>query len=187
MLKLFLLVSFCQQSETSLSFSASIEVLKEKQPGFWYITALKQNIMLLVGFNKMPLQLGLSLRNHPQSNATYRCPTRQFPGQNACDTLSAFCVLGVSVASGSLWPHGRSTPGFPILHCHPRFAQTFVPWVSDAIWLSYPLLPPSPPAFNLSQHQGLFQWVGSSHQVTKELELQLQHQSFQWIFRIDFL
>ena len=46
---------------------------------------------------------------------------------------------------------------------------------------------PSPPAFNLSQHQGLFQWVGSSHQVAKVLEFQLQHQSFQWIFRTDFL
>ena len=45
---------------------------------------------------------------------------------------------------------------------------------------------PSPPAFSLSQHQGLFQRVGSLHQVTKVLELQLQHQSFQWIFRVDF-
>ena len=49
------------------------------------------------------------------------------------------------------------------------------------------LLPSSPPAFNLSQHQGLFQWVGSSHQVDKVLELQLQHQSFQWVFRFDLL
>ena len=52
---------------------------------------------------------------------------------------------------------------------------------------SHPLLSPSPPALNLSQHQGLFQWVSSSHQVTKVLEFQLQHQSFQWIFRTDFL
>ena len=52
---------------------------------------------------------------------------------------------------------------------------------------SHPLSPPSPPAINLSQHQGLFQWVGFSHQVAKVLELQLQHQSFQWIFRVDFL
>ena len=49
------------------------------------------------------------------------------------------------------------------------------------------LLPPSPPAFNLSQHQGLFQRVSSSHQVTKVLELQFQHQSFQWVVRVDFL
>ena len=58
--------------------------------------------------------------------------------------------------------------------------------VDDAVQPSHPLSPPSP-VFNLSQHQGLFQSVGSSHQVTKVLELQLQHQSFQWIFRTDFL
>ena len=52
---------------------------------------------------------------------------------------------------------------------------------------SHPLTPSSPFAFKLSQHQGLFQWVSSSHQVTKVLVLQLQHQSFQWIFRVDFL
>ena len=51
----------------------------------------------------------------------------------------------------------------------------------------HPLSSPSPPAFDLSQHQGLFQWVSSLHQVAKALEFQLQHQSFQWIFRTDFL
>ena len=80
-----------------------------------------------------------------------------------------------------------STPGFPVLHHLPEFAQTYVHWVSDAIQPSHPLSSPSPPAFNLSQHQGLFKWVGSSHQMAKALELQLQHQSFQWIFRFDFL
>ena len=52
---------------------------------------------------------------------------------------------------------------------------------------SHPLSSPSPPTFNLSQHQGLFQWVSSSHQVARLLELQLQHQTFQWVFRVDFL
>ena len=65
--------------------------------------------------------------------------------------------------------------------------KTYVHWVSDAIQPSHPLLSPSPPAFNLSQHQGLFQWVSSSHQVAKVLEFQLQRQSFQWIFRSDLL
>ena len=74
-----------------------------------------------------------------------------------------------------------STPGFPVLHCLLEFTQTHVHWVSDAIQPSHPLSPPSPPALNLSQHQGLFQRVSSSHPVTKVLEL--QHQSFQWIFR----
>ena len=59
-----------------------------------------------------------------------------------------------------------------------QFAQTHVHWVGDAIQPSHPLLSPSPPAFSISQHQGLFQWVSSSHQVAKVLEFQLQHQSF---------
>ena len=84
-------------------------------------------------------------------------------------------------------PMDCSTPGFPALHHLPEFAQTHVYWVGDAIQPSHPLSSPSPLAFNLSQHQGLLQWVSSSHQVAKILELQLQHQSFQWIFRVDFL
>ena len=71
-----------------------------------------------------------------------------------------------------------STPGFPVLHCLPEFAQILVYWVDDAIQPSHPLLPPSPIALNLSQNQGFFQWVSSLHQVAKILELQLQHQSF---------
>ena len=57
----------------------------------------------------------------------------------------------------------------------------------DAIQPSHPLLHPSPPALNLSQHQGPFQWTGSPHQVAKVLEFQLLYQSFQWLFRFDFL
>ena len=74
-----------------------------------------------------------------------------------------------------------STPGFPVLHYLPELAQTHVHWVGDAIQPSCPLSSPSPPAFSLSQHQGLFSWVNSSHQVAKELELQLENQSFQWM------
>ena len=80
-----------------------------------------------------------------------------------------------------------STPGLPVHHQLPEFTQIPVHQVGDAIQPSHPLSSPSPPAFNLSQHQGLFQWVSSSHQVAKVLEFQLQHQSFQWTFRIDFL
>ena len=82
-------------------------------------------------------------------------------------------------------PMGCSIPGFPVLHYILEFAQTHVHWISDAIQLSHPLSPLSPPTLDLSQHQDFFQWVGSSHQVAKVLELQLQ--SFQWIFRTDFL
>ena len=80
-----------------------------------------------------------------------------------------------------------SMPGLPVHHQLPEFIQTHVHWVSDAIQPSHPPSSPSPCTFNLSQHQGLFQWVSSSHQVAKVLEFQLQHQSFQWIFRTDLL
>ena len=80
-----------------------------------------------------------------------------------------------------------STPGLPVHHQLLEFTQTHVHRVGDAIQPSHPLSSPSPPAFHLSQHKGLFRWVSSSHQVAKVLEFQLQHQSFQWIFRIDFL
>ena len=72
-----------------------------------------------------------------------------------------------------------STPGLPVHHQLPELAQTHVHRVGDAIQPSHPLSSPSPPAFNLSQHQGLFQGVSSSQQVAKVLESQLQHQSFQ--------
>ena len=82
-------------------------------------------------------------------------------------------------------PMDLSTSGLPVHHQLLKFTQAHVHWVSDSIKPSHPLLSPSPPAFNVSQHEGLFQWVSSSHQVAKVLEV--QHQSFQWIFRTDFL
>ena len=85
-----------------------------------------------------------------------------------------------------------STPGFPVHQQLPEPTQTHVHCVGDAIQPSHPLASPSPPALNPSQHQALFQWVSSSHQVVKVLEFQLQNQSFQWIlglisFRMDWL
>ena len=80
-------------------------------------------------------------------------------------------------------PMDCSMLGLPV-HPHlPEFTQTHVHWVGDAIQPSHPLLSPSSLSFNLSQHQGLFQWVSSLHQVAKVLEFQFRHQSFQWIFR----
>ena len=98
------------------------------------------------------------------------------------------CCCSVTQSCPALCnPRDCSTPGFPGLHHLPELAQTHIHWVGDAMQPSHPLSPPSPPIINLSQHQGLFQWVSSSHQVDKVLELQLQHQSFQWTFRTDFL
>ena len=79
-------------------------------------------------------------------------------------------------------PIDCSTPGFLVLHHPPELTQTCVHWVGDTIQPSRPLLSLSPPTFNLSRHQRLFSWVSSLHQVAKLLEL--QHQSFQWIFRL---
>ncbi|CAI9153443.1 unnamed protein product [Rangifer tarandus platyrhynchus] len=76
-------------------------------------------------------------------------------------------------------PLNRSTPGLPVHHQLPETTQTHVHRVDDAIQPSHPLLSPFPPALDLSQHQGLFKGVSSSHQVAKVLEFQLQHQSFQ--------
>ena len=83
-------------------------------------------------------------------------------------------------------PIDCSTPGLPVYHQLPEFTQIHVHWVGDVIQPSHPLSSPSP-TFNLSQHQGIFKWVSSFHQVAKVLEFQLQHQSFQWTFRTDLL
>ena len=83
-------------------------------------------------------------------------------------------------------PMDCGMPGFPVLHYLLEFAETHVCWVGDTIQPSHPLSPASS-AFSHSQHWGLFQWVSSLHQVAKVLELKLQHQSFQWILRTDFL
>jgi len=84
-------------------------------------------------------------------------------------------------------PMNRSTPGLPVHHQLLEFTQTHVHRVSDAIQPSHPLSSPSPPAPNPSQHQSLFQWFSSSHEVAKVLEFQLQHQAFQWTPRADLL
>ena len=76
-------------------------------------------------------------------------------------------------------PMNHSMPGLPVHHQLPEFTQTHVHCVGDTIQPSHPLSSPSPPALNLSQHQGLFKLVSSSHQVAKVLEFQPQHQSFQ--------
>ena len=101
--------------------------------------------------------------------------------------FSILVVVFVAQSCPTLWdPMDYGTLGFPVLHCLLEFAQTHVHWIGDAIQPSHPLSPSSP-VLNLSQRQRLFQWISSSHQVAKLSELQLQHQSFQWIFRVDFL
>ena len=96
-------------------------------------------------------------------------------------------VVQCSVVSDSLQPHGLQHTRLPCPSPSPRACSNscllswwYHPTISSSV-------SPSLPALSLSQHQGLFQWVSSLHQVAKVLELQLQHQSFQWMFRVDFL
>ena len=94
--------------------------------------------------------------------------------------------------SDSLWPHGLQHARVPVHHQLLEPTQTHIHQVGDAIQLSHPLSAPSPPAFSLSQRQGLFQGVGSSNQVAKILKFQLQYQSFHeysghFSFRMDWL
>ena len=92
--------------------------------------------------------------------ACYHCLVRYAVWLCCCCSVTWLCPALCN-------PMDCSTPGFPVLHHLPEFAQIHLHWVGDAIQPSHPLLSPSPPAFNLSQHQGLFQWVSSSPQAAK--------------------
>ena len=120
----------------------------------------------------VPFSLRLCLILFPKSNFL----SVQFSSVQSLSHVRLFAI-----------PWTASSPGFPIHHQLLELTQTHVHGVGDAIQPSHPLLSPSPPAFNLSQYQGLFQWVSASHQVAKVLEFQLQHQSFQRLLRTDFL
>ena len=121
-----------------------------------------------------------SLWDHKESGVA-------FISQSCIYTLSQ-SVSSVAQSFPTLCdPMNRSTLGLLVHHQLPEFIQIHAHWVGDAIQPSHPLSSPSPTAPNPSQHQGLFQWVSSSHEVAKVLEFQLQHQSFQWTPRIDLL
>ena len=93
----------------------------------------------------------------------------ELPGKHS----TMCCYFSVAQSCPTLCnPMDCSMPGFPVLRHLSEFAQTHVLWVGDAIQPSHPLSSPFPPAFNLSQHQGPFQWVSSSYQVAKVLEFQ---------------
>ena len=117
-----------------------------------------------------------------QREILYHCATWEAKGYLGRKQKSKLIVQFSSVTQSCLIlcdPMDCSTPGLPVHHQLPKLAQTPAPLVNDAIQPSHSLSSPFPPAFNLSEHQGLFKSVGSSHQVAKVLEFQLQHQSFQ--------
>ena len=138
-----------------------------------------------------------SLRPHGFQHTRLPCLS---PSPRACSNLCPFSqwchpTISSSVQFSSVAQScptlcnsmNRSTPGLPVHHQLLEFTKTQVHRVSDAIQPSHPLLSPSPPAPNPSQHQAFFQWVNSSYEVAKVLEFQLQHQSFQWTPRTDLL
>ena len=109
-------------------------------------------------------------------------------GNSIMTYISSIQFSSVSQLCMTLWdPVNHSTPALPVHHQLPEPTQTHVHWVGDAIQPSHPLSSYSLPALNLFQHQDLFKWVSSWHQVAKILEFQLQHQSFQWTHRTDLL
>ena len=150
-------------------------------PASWNLST-KQIIMIIIilmPVSKLITILVQNPKNYPIAVSSMKASPLSF-------TFSCkfFIQLVVTVQFSSVTqlcptlcdPMDCSTPGFPVLH---------VLWVSDAIQPFHPLSPPSPLALNLSQYQGLFQWLNCSHPVAKVLEL--QYQSFQRIFRVDIL
>ena len=124
-------------------------------------------ILILKNFNKLDLMV---------RNSKAVIPSLKFQISSVAQSCPTLCD-----------PMDCSTLGFPVHHQLLELTQTHVHGVGNAIQPSHPLLPPSPSAFNLSRHQGLFQWVSSSIQVAKLLQVQPQSQPFQWIFKTDFL
>ena len=131
-------------------------------PSIQFSKCIRLNLYILLNENYASVKKGTRTASVQFSSVAQSCPT-------LCD------------------PMNRSTPGLPVHHQLPEFTQIHVHLVGGAIQPSHPLSSPSHPAPNPSQHQGLFKWVSSSHQVAKLLEIQLQHQPFQWTPRSDLL
>jgi len=129
----------------------------------------------------------VGLQNHCDGDCSHEIKRRFLLERKAMTSLVQFSQFSHSVVSDSLWPHESKHARPSVHHQLPEFTQTHVHRVGDAIQPSHPLSSPSPPAPNPSQHQSLFQWVNSSHEVAKVLEFQPQYQSFQWTPRTGLL
>ena len=158
------------QASHDLSQSSSIFHVPIPQKRHWHCLKLRPSPSIFRACSK-------SISGQPSSMAHH-------PTLHSQLFLTVLMLFSLPVISNSLWPHGLKHAGFPVPHHLPKCAQVHVHCISNAIQPSHPLTPSSPSALNLSQHEGLFQWVGCSHQMTKILEL--QHQSFQQVFRADF-
>ena len=182
-----LFVSGGQSIETSISPS----VLRMNSQG-WFPLGLTALISLSNGLSRVFSSTKIQKHKYmKETNRSYRTEKYNNRTKNSLDGLNSSVSVQFSSVTQSCPtlcdPMNRSTPGLPVHHQPPESTQTHVHRVTDAIQPSHSLSSPSPPTLNLSQHQGLFKWVSSSHQVAKVLEFQLQHQSFQWTPRTDLL
>ena len=139
----------CSQVPPSLSFLILSLVVSKVMSSSWSFCLTNPTKNKMPGDYLAQLQIRKRLR---KTNLKYVCTVQFSSVAQSCPTL---CV-----------PMNRSTPGLPVHHQLPESTQTQVHWVGDAIQPSHPLSSPSPPALNLSQHQGLFKWVSSSHVCT---------------------
>ena len=171
-----------------MNFLSQIKIIKKKQfvkriktREFWLALGRRfQDLCFWFFFSLSPMTAALEAAQEVPNSMTN---DKETPSANPIE----YCCLVAKLCLTLYDPMDCSTPRQASLSYLPEFVQTHVHWVSEGIQSSHPLSPTSPPAFSFSQHQDLFQWVSSSHQVVKVLDLQLQHQSFQWIFRVDFL
>ena len=129
--------------------------------------------------SEIPVQIS-SVHYHDMNYVTEFWHIGQEHKHNQFSSVAQLCLTLCN-------PMDCSMPGLPVHHQLVEFTQTHVYWVDDAVQPSHPLLTPSSSSLSLSQHQGLFKWVSSLHQMAKVLEFQLQHQSFQWTPRTDLL
>ena len=153
----------------------------------WCSKSFKQSFNSMWTKNFQMFNLDLEKADEPEIRSNCQQPldhrkSRRIPEKHLlCFIDFAKASDSVQFSSVTQWcltlcnPMDCSMPGFLVHHQLPEFTQTHVHWVSDSIQLSHPLLSPSPPNFNLSQHLGLFRWVYSSHLMAKILEFQLQH------------
>ena len=183
---------WCAQSCLPLCGSMDYSLPGSSVYGIFQARILKWVAIYFRGSSQSRDQTHVSWFSYTGRWILYQCTTCEAP---YCPLVFLLDQVPVQFSSAQLLSRVRlfATPWTAarqaslVHHQLLEFTQTHVYWVSDAIQPSHPLSSPSPPAFNLSQYQGLFKWVSSSHQVVKIFEFQLQHQSSQWTPRTDLL
>ena len=159
------------QRELEMWFSCTQTVQEETLPVKWTVEAYILNkLEIIVAYSTSSIQNSFNIK----MSFFFFFKYHRWNGSVQFNSVTLSCPTLCD-------PMNHSTPGLPVHLQLPEFTQTHVHQVGDAIQPSHPPSSPSPPSPNPSQHQSLFQWVNSSHEVAKVLEFQLQHQSFPWL------